>query len=78
MIGDCDRAIRPISKLRAQEPADRRLVPRQRLQALTLFDWLCERFPGRFEAGQVRTLQRRVRDWRAQHGPDLEVYSRWL
>ena len=46
----------------------------RRLQALTLFDWLCDRFPGRFEPGQVRTLQRRVRDWRAQHGPDLEAY----
>lgn len=46
----------------------------RRLQALTLFDWLCDRFPGRFAPGQVRTLQRRVRDWRAQHGSDLEVY----
>jgi hypothetical protein len=47
---------------------------KRRLQALTLFDWLCDRFPGRFQPGQVRTLQRRVRDWRAQHGPDLEAY----
>ena len=45
-----------------------------RLQALTLFEWLCEQHPGRFEPGQLRTLQRRVRDWRAQHGPDHEVY----
>ena len=45
-----------------------------RLQALTLFDWLCDRYPGRFQPGQVRTLQRRVRDWRAQHGPDVEAY----
>ena len=46
----------------------------RRLQALTLFDWLCDRFPGRFQPGQVRTLQRRVRDWRAQHGSDVEAY----
>jgi hypothetical protein len=46
----------------------------RRLQGLTLFDWLCDRFPGRFQPGQVRTLQRRVRDWRAQHGPDVEAY----
>jgi hypothetical protein len=46
----------------------------RRLQALTLFDWLCDRHPGRFEPGQVRTLQRRVRDWRAQHGSDVEAY----
>ena len=45
-----------------------------RLQALTLFEWLCEQHPGRFEPGQLRTLQRRVRAWRAQHGPDHEVY----
>lgn len=45
-----------------------------RLQALTLFEWLCERYPDRFQSGQVRTLQRRVRDWRAQHGPDQEVF----
>ena len=45
-----------------------------RLQALTLFEWLCNRHPGRFQPGQVRTLQRRVRDWRAQHGPDREAY----
>lgn len=46
----------------------------RQLQALTLFEWLCERYPGRFEPGQVRTFQRRVRDWRAQHGPDVEAY----
>jgi hypothetical protein len=56
------------------------IVPRlaadtdRRLQALTLFEWLQERYPGRFPPGQLRTLQRRVRDWRAQHGPDQEVY----
>ena len=46
----------------------------RRLQALTLFDWLCSQYPGRFQPGQVRTLQRRVRDWRAEHGSDLEAY----
>jgi hypothetical protein len=46
----------------------------RRFQALTLFDWLCDRYPGRFQPGQVRTLQRRVRDWRAQHGADVEAY----
>lgn len=56
------------------------IVPRlaadtdRRLQALTLFDWLCAQHRGRFQPGQLRTLQRRVRDWRAQHGPDVEVY----
>ena len=45
-----------------------------RLQALTLFTELCRRHPGRFQPGQLRTLQRRVREWRAQDGPDREVY----
>ena len=45
-----------------------------RLQALTLFEWLCEQHPGRFQPGQVRTFQRRVRDWHARHGPDVEAY----
>ena len=45
-----------------------------RLQVLTLFRWLCQRHPGRFQPGQLRTLQRRVRAWRAAHGADREVY----
>ena len=45
-----------------------------RLQALTLFTWLSEQYPGRFPAGQLRTLQRRVRAWRAVHGPEQEVF----
>ena len=45
-----------------------------RLQALTLFAWLCERQPNRFRPGQVRTLQRRMREWRARHGPAPEVF----
>ena len=45
-----------------------------RLQVLTLFKALCRRHPGRFQPGQLRTLQRRVREWRVQYGPDSEVY----
>jgi len=44
------------------------------LQATTLIELLEGRHPGRFAAGQLRTLQRRMRDWRAVHGPDREVY----
>jgi transposase len=43
------------------------------LLATTLMDELCRRHPGEFEPGQVRTLQRQVRRWRAQHGPQQEV-----
>lgn len=44
------------------------------LQAKTIFEVLEEKHPGRFVAGQLRTLQRRVREWRAVHGPDQEIY----
>lgn len=35
------------------------------LEAKTLFEWLCEQRPGQYQEGQLRTLQRRVKDWRA-------------
>lgn len=44
------------------------------LQAKTLFEWLQPRYPGRFDQGQLRTLQRRVRQWRATSGPPKEVF----
>jgi hypothetical protein len=43
------------------------------LEATTLFAVLEEKHPGRFREGQLRTLQRRVRDWRALTGPEREV-----
>jgi hypothetical protein len=44
------------------------------LQATTILDLLDKRYPGQFGEGQLRTLQRRMRDWRALHGPDREVF----
>jgi hypothetical protein len=44
------------------------------LEAKTLLEHLQEKHPGQFSDGQVRTLQRRVREWRALHGPPKEVY----
>jgi hypothetical protein len=43
------------------------------LEAKTLFEQLTDKHPGRYEPGQLRTLQRRVRHWRAAAGPDQEV-----
>jgi len=34
------------------------------LEAKTLFEWLCEQHPGKYQEGQLRTLQRRVSEWR--------------
>ena len=45
-----------------------------RLRATTIIEWLEERYPGRFSASQLRTMQRRLQDWRALNGPDQEVY----
>ena len=44
------------------------------LQALTVFQELQRRYPGRFQDGQLRTLQRRIRVWRGLYGPDQEVF----
>lgn len=43
------------------------------LQATTLFALLNELHSGRFQAGQLRTLQTHIASWRAQHGPEREV-----
>jgi len=44
------------------------------LEAKTLFLWLQRQYPGRFPDGQLRTLQRRLRQWRATAGPAKEVF----
>lgn len=44
------------------------------LEAKTLFEWLQREYPGRFTDGQLRTLQRRIKQWRALKGPAKEVY----
>lgn len=44
------------------------------LEAKTLFEVLVADKPDRYEPGQLRTLQRRVSEWRAKHGPDKEVF----
>jgi hypothetical protein len=43
------------------------------LEAKTIFEALVEKYPGRHDPGQLRTLQRHVRRWRAERGPDREV-----
>lgn len=43
------------------------------LLPITLFDVLQEKAPERIEPSHLRTLQRRVKKWRTQHGPEQEV-----
>lgn len=44
------------------------------LEAKTLFKDLQKRFPAVFADGQLRTLQRRIKIWRALEGPAKEVF----
>ena len=44
------------------------------LQAVTLLGWLQSSHPGIYTAEVRRTLERRVRRWKAQHGPAKEVF----
>lgn len=45
------------------------------LEAKALFDWLCEQHPHQYQAGQLRTFQRRVAAWRALNVPQLAVLA---
>jgi Mu transposase, C-terminal domain len=62
----------PFAEVWPQLEAQLRLNPG--LEAKTLFADLQRRFPGRFADGQVRTLQRRLKQWRALEGPAKEVF----
>ena len=44
------------------------------LEAKTLFEDLQRRYAGRFQDGQLRTLQRKIKRWRATDGPAKEVF----
>ncbi|MDA1062616.1 MAG: IS21 family transposase [Chloroflexi bacterium] len=45
------------------------------LEAKALFEWLSEhKCPGKYQEGQLRTFQRRVKRWRATQGPSKEVF----
>jgi hypothetical protein len=52
---------------------EERLAKTPDLEAKTLFAMLVEKYPGQYEDGQLRTLQRRIHRWRAEHGPDKEI-----
>lgn len=43
------------------------------LEAKTIFAQLCETQPGRFDLGQLRTLQRKISRWRHTNGPEQAV-----
>ena len=42
-------------------------------QSKTLFHFLQREYPGKFADGQIRTLQRRIKHWRATGGPSRDA-----
>ena len=50
------------------------LQQQPRLQAKTLWDWVQRSQPGKCAESARRTLERRVRQWKAQQGPAKEVF----
>jgi len=52
--------------------ADPQLLP------MTLFEYLCDNYSEQFDNTIQRTLQRRIKRWKAQHGPAKEVMFRQI
>ncbi len=53
---------------------ERRLVDAPELEAKTIFELFVAEDPERYEEGQLRTLQRKIRQWRALSGPEKMVF----
>lgn len=51
-----------------------RLEAAPELEAKALFEHLLWERPGRYQEGQLRTFQRRVKQWRAAYGPPKEIF----
>lgn len=47
-----------------------------RLQAKTLLGYLLKKYPDKYKADQLRTLQRHIQEWRAQYGKSQPVIFR--
>lgn len=56
------------------QEVERQLEGAPGLEAKTVFEELQRRDPGKYEEGQLRTLQRRIKGWRAVKGPSKEVF----
>src|SRR3954451_141123 len=50
------------------------LITEPDVEAKALLEHLQRKYPGRFADGQVRTLRRRIKYWRATEGPAREVF----
>jgi transposase len=50
------------------------LLENPRLEGKTLFEHLQEMYPNKYQNGQLRTLQRKIKGWRATEGPSKEIF----
>ena len=61
---------------------DEELVPlldkNPALLPVTLFEFLCDNYPGRYDNKILRTLQRRIKSWKARHWPAKDVMLRQI
>lgn len=69
-----DWRTRPDPFVDVWEQVEKILVENPRFEAKTAFDWLKREYPGRFQDGQLRTLQRRFHRWRGEYGAAKEVF----
>jgi hypothetical protein len=44
------------------------------LEAKSILDYLQEKYPNKYDEGQLRTLQRKIKEWKALNGPHKEVF----
>ena len=44
------------------------------LESKTIFEYLQMAYPGKYHNGQLRTLQRRIKAWKALYGPSREIF----
>jgi hypothetical protein len=44
------------------------------LEAKTIFQYLQRAYPGKYHNGQLRTLQRKIKRWKALDGPSKEIF----
>ncbi len=50
------------------------IINNKRIQAKTIIKYLKKVYPGKFKDNQLRTLQRKIKEWKALEGPPKEVY----
>lgn len=46
----------------------------EKVEAKSIFEYLQKKYPGKFQEGQVRTLQRKIKQWKIKNGPKKEVF----